>query len=434
MSSSFSNRRFATRRARLGLCAALVTTVLALARCSNTSEGATDLPDGSTAVRPIWGDNPMGLEHRCRPRSRCLRPIGIVNPMGLEQAPILSAMHVERSQVIDGYTFWIGTLDGQPVVNVGSGEIDPTMELATYILIKNFNPRMTILSGTAGSQNPDINVGDVVVSGYVVNKSSIHYQSGGRQEPYQGVQIPLTDKSKIDGAIINGYGAAYPNPENAANYGSGPLANDTQLPFVSALVSPRQLTDLAGKCECLGTTSAAIATGDSSATGSINNMVWKGVIGDADTWTEPMDWLESQNALYQTDVEENEGMAFAFINAKLGVPWLIVRGISDTPWYPNAKAMVIAASQAASVARYVVSHAPQTTDTTPNTLFDLSKKSNASKFGYVVGTEADYRVTPVTKVVPGSTDNPVDKPKAWLRSQLKTFRREFKRSSGTLAD
>lgn len=434
MSSRYSNGRFAPRRARLGMGAAMVTLVLALATGSNTPEAATAPPDASRAARPIGGDYSMGLEYRCLPRSRCRRPIGIVNPMGLEQAPILSAMNVERSQVIDGYTFWIGTLDGQPVVNVGSGEIDPTMELATYILIKNFNPRMTILSGTAGSQNPDINVGDVVVSGYAVNKSSIHYSPRGTQEPYHGVQIPLTDKSKIDGAIINGYGAAYPNPENAANYGSGPLANDTRLPYVSALVSPKQLTDLAGQCECLGITSAAIATGDSSATGSINNRVWKGVIGDADTWTEPMGWLESQNALYQTDVEENEGMAFAFINAKLGIPWLIVRGVSDTPWYPNAEAMVLAATQAASVARYVVSHAPQTTDTTPNTLYDLSKKSNASKFGYVVGAEADYRVTPVTKVVPGSTDNPNEKPQAWSGSQLDTFRREFKGSSGILAD
>jgi adenosylhomocysteine nucleosidase len=82
----------------------------------------------------------------------------------------------------------------------------------------------------------------------------------------------------------------------------------------------------------LGATEISDATGDSKRTGTIPDKVIAGVIGQADVWTEPLSWIEAQNMLYQTDAEENEGNGFAFTNAQLDVPWLLVRGISDSVW------------------------------------------------------------------------------------------------------
>lgn len=67
-------------------------------------------------------------------------PIGVVDPAPSEQAAVLAAMRVQRSQVVDGYRFWIGTIDGVPVVDVGSGELDESAELATYLLEPTFIP------------------------------------------------------------------------------------------------------------------------------------------------------------------------------------------------------------------------------------------------------------------------------------------------------
>jgi adenosylhomocysteine nucleosidase len=36
--------------------------------------------------------------------------------------------------------------------------------------------------------------------------------------------------------------------------------------------------------------------------------------------------------LWPTGAEENEGSGLAFADAQLGVPWMIVRGISDSVW------------------------------------------------------------------------------------------------------
>ncbi len=69
-----------------------------------------------------------------------------------------------------------------------------------------------LLSGTAGAQNAAVNVGDVVLSGYVVDKSSIHYQLGGYQTPYNGIEIHLTDHSDIAGAVVGRVAKPYPTP------------------------------------------------------------------------------------------------------------------------------------------------------------------------------------------------------------------------------
>jgi adenosylhomocysteine nucleosidase len=326
-------------------------------------------------------------------------PIGVVDPAPQEEAPVLAAMRVQRSQVIGGYRFWVGTIDGVPVVDVGSGEIDETAELATYLLDTNFHPRLVLLSGTAGAQNAAVNVGDVVLSGFVVDKSSIHYQQGGFQTPYSGIEIHLTDHSEIAGAVISHVAKPYPDPGDARTYGAGPSTSDTKWAFVDALAGSREtLTVAQGAGPALAPTTLATATGTPQSGGTIVNKVVSGVIGQADIWTEPLDWIAAQNFLYQTDAEENEGSGFAFSNAQLGVPWLIVRGISDTPWHPQAYDGVLGSQHAATVVRYVVGHLPKKLSRAPTTMSDLSNMANARLAGYLVATKAYFGLGPVTQV------------------------------------
>ena len=312
---------------------------------------------------------------------------------------MLAAMRVQRSQVIDGYRFWVGTIDGVPVVDVGSGELDETTELATYLLDTNFHPRLVVLSGTAGAQNAAVNVGDVVLSGYVVDKSSVHYQQGGYQSPYHGIEIHLTDRSDIAGAVISGVAKPYPNPGDAPRYGAGPATSDAKWAYVDALAGSRDALAVAQAAgPALGTTTLATATGTPQTAGSIVNKVMSGVVGQAAVWTEPLSWIAAQNFLYQTDAEENEGSGFAFSNAQLGVPWLIVRGISDTPWHPQAHDSVLGSQHATGVVRHLVGHLPKQLGRTPATMSDLSTMANARLAGYLVASKAYFGVGPVTRV------------------------------------
>jgi len=329
-----------------------------------------------------------------------LGPIGIIDAFGAEQAPILAEMDVTSHVDIDGFRFWVGTIDGQPVVDVASGEVDETTELATYILDTTFKPRAVLFSGTAGAQNADVHVGDVVVSGFAVDKSSIHYYLGGYQDGYSGEEVRLTGASDVRGATIVGYGTPLPTPADAKTYGYGPPTPDKSWVYVGAYAAPLELVDVARQAsDRLGTTTIADATGDPKRTGMIDNKLVVGVVGQGDVWTEPLSWIEAQNMLYQTDAEENEASGFAFANAQLGVPWLLVRGISDSVWYPKAYDGIESSDHAAIAVRYLVDHLPATINKAPTTIADLSPIANAYQAGYLIAKRAYYQVSPVPKVV-----------------------------------
>jgi adenosylhomocysteine nucleosidase len=355
-------------------------TVVALAACL---VGAGAAASGSTNSKPSAGPP---------------APIGILSAEGTEQAPVLAAMHVTRSVVVDGYLFYVGTINGHPVVDAFSGEVDESAELAAYLLISHFHPRAMLFSGTAGAEAASINVGDVVVSGMVVDKSNLHYQLGGYQTPYEGVELHLGKGVSDAGDMTDGYEYPLPTPADAKSYGNGPsTSTNKNWVYITDFAAPRQLVKVAEQAPSLGTTTVADATGQ-KATGSIKNKVVVGVIGQAPVWTEPLSWIEAEDAVYQTDAEENEGTGFAFACAAQGVPWMLIRGISDTPWHPNAYEGVIASDHAAKVAIYVVDHLPATISRQPVTFADLSPETNARTAGYVIAQQAWYSIGPVTKV------------------------------------
>ena len=324
-------------------------------------------------------------------------PVGIVSADATEQAEILSKMHVDRRVDIEGYTYYVGTLSGQRVVDVASGEIDETAELATWILDKTFHPRATIFSGTAGAMSAAINVGDVVLSGFVVDKSNIHYHLGGYQTKYEGTEIHDVGSADIAGSIVDGYGDTYPTPKDASAYPNMPHPSDKSWVYLDALAATKQLVSTAAR-SVLGSTTEADATGDASRSGSVTNKVVIGTIGQAPVWTTPLGWIKAQNMIYQTDAEENEGTGFAFANAAAGVPWMLIRGISDSAWYPHAYDGGLACARAAQVVAFLLARLPTKVDRAPIALRDLSPIANARRAGYLIADKVFFHLGPVTKV------------------------------------
>lgn len=333
-----------------------------------------------------------------KPGRNRLAPVGIVSAVGYEQAPILAAMHVTKTVRLSGYTFYVGTIAGRPVVDVLGFEDDESAELANYLLATRFHARALVFSGTAGSQSRRVDVGDVVLSGFVADKENVHYQTGGYQSSNRGAQVHAGRGTDIAGAVIGGYGHRVPTPETAKGFGYGPSGTDQHLPYITAYAGTRQLAAIGQATPRMGTTSRANATGNPRAKGRILNRVMTGVMGQAQTWTEPLSWIAAQNFLYQSDIEENESSGFAFAAASRGIPWVMVRGVSDTPWYPNAYEGVEAARRAARVAIRIATRLPARVNRAPVRFSDLSAASNARAAGYLIADQAYYRVGAVTKV------------------------------------
>lgn len=360
--------------------------------------GLVAIGPGLVGVAPSTAAKSIGAEMN-QPR------IGIVSPMGMEQAPILAAMQGVHSVIIDGYKFYMGTIDGRAVVDVRSGEKEYAAELATTLLDVHFHLTAALLSGTAGSRNADIQVGDVVLGAYVVDKSSIHYESNGSETAYTGVEMMVTGKSLTQTSLVGGLGAVGPTPKDAKSYGSGPSATDPHYVYYTAISGSRALLQT-GMQAHLGRVTEADVTGNPKAAGTVGSHVVSGAIGSANQWTEPLIWMEDQNALFQTDAGENEGMGFAYVNAQLGVPSLVVRGISDSPWHPNAYSGVLAADRAAQVTAYIVAHMPKTSTLTATAnMTMLSPDSNARLNGYLVANRVFYGPAgTVTKIIYTDTE------------------------------
>ena len=79
-----------------------------------------------------------------------------------------------------------------------------------------------LFTGTAGAQAPSINVGDVVLSGFVIDKSDIHYRLGGYQTPYKGIEVHARGGADLRGALVAGYDNPLPTPAGAKRFGQGP--------------------------------------------------------------------------------------------------------------------------------------------------------------------------------------------------------------------
>jgi adenosylhomocysteine nucleosidase len=334
--------------------------------------------------------------------------IGIVDTYGSEQAPILAAMKVQSTMNISGFTFYLGTIDGQAVVNVRCGMQSYSAELGTYVMDTHFNLVASILSGEAGSANPYIKVGDVVVSAFVVDKQNVHYNGAAPNgTDYQGAyyQSPYTFEMMLqptsfwNSSYNLGYDEPGPTPQNAGVYNSLPVTNDTSNVFLDYLPASLGLDQIAaGAGVALSPTPLSYVTGNSNVTGTETSKVMIGVSGESNVWTEPLAWNGAQNALYQTDSEANEGMGFAFANAQSGVPWVIVRGISDSPWDPNTYQGVWANDGAANVTIYIVQHFSTVNLYRTATMGTLSPHSNAAIHGYIVADAAYYTISSVTEV------------------------------------
>ena len=89
---------------------------------------------------------------------------GIIGAMELEVATLKNLMTVRTVTAKAGMDFYDGTLDGHPVVVVrcGIGKVNAAM--CVQILADLFDVTHIINTGVAGSLNPKLDIGDILIS------------------------------------------------------------------------------------------------------------------------------------------------------------------------------------------------------------------------------------------------------------------------------
>ncbi len=94
--------------------------------------------------------------------------LGIIGAMDVELDLIRESVEVARVDTIAQRIFYSGTIDGIDCVCVKAGIGKVNAALTAEILIMNYNVDALVFTGVAGGINPQLGIGDIVISRRVI--------------------------------------------------------------------------------------------------------------------------------------------------------------------------------------------------------------------------------------------------------------------------
>ena len=107
---------------------------------------------------------------------------GIICAMQLEADGILALCENTKTETIYGMNFTTGTLRGKELTVVVCGEGKVNAAMCTTTLIDRYHPALVINSGVGGALSPLVSIGDLVVGSKAVehdmNMTPLGYQQG----------------------------------------------------------------------------------------------------------------------------------------------------------------------------------------------------------------------------------------------------------------
>ena len=95
-------------------------------------------------------------------------PIGLICAIPQELAQLRALLSDPQSEQIAHTVFDTGTIDGHDVVLAGSGMGKVNAALVTTLLADRFGCRTIVFSGVAGGLDPGLAIGDIVVADFVI--------------------------------------------------------------------------------------------------------------------------------------------------------------------------------------------------------------------------------------------------------------------------
>jgi adenosylhomocysteine nucleosidase len=219
------------------------------------------------------------------------RPIMIQGPMPIEAEKLADRLDDVKKEKSGSFVFYIGELDGYPVIVAKTGKGMENTAAATAVAIEKYNPAAIINQGTSGGHDADLHVFDIVLGKRTVNLGSLKTENlaeGEGIEPKKWIPMDLM--------ASEGSAGEDPDAENIRYF-----EGDKQL------------------------LEAANAVKDEYQKGK----VVEGTIGSADVWNNEVDRINWFHEKYGTSVEEMEGAAGAQIAKAYDIPYLGIRILSN---------------------------------------------------------------------------------------------------------
>jgi len=220
-----------------------------------------------------------------------VRPVVVQGAMDVEIRKLAGLLEHPTEQSVSGWTFWIGAVDGYPVVVSKTLKGMENAAAATALAAERYHPAAIINQGTAGGHAPDLQVFDIVLGVDSVNIGSFKTGYRGR-----GRGTDLAEWAPLDLMRSEGSAGQDPNARVMRRFqGDGGL-----------LAAARGARDQYRK-----------------------GRVVEGVIGSSEVWNSELDRIARLHDSFGTTVEEMETASAAQIAGLFQIPFLGIRVVSN---------------------------------------------------------------------------------------------------------
>ncbi len=219
------------------------------------------------------------------------RPVVVQGAMDVEIRKLAGAIENAKEEKVAGWTFWIGTVNGYPVVISKTLKGMENAAAATALAAEHYHPIAIVNQGTAGGHQPDLHVYDIVLGTYAVNLGS--FKTGYRA---RGGGSNVAEWAPLD--LMRSDGSAGQDP------------------------NARTMRRFPGDA---GLLSAAHGARDLYRKGRVVD----GVIGSSEIWNSEIDRIELFHDRFGTTAEEMETASAAQIAGLFKIPFLGIRVISN---------------------------------------------------------------------------------------------------------
>ena len=204
--------------------------------------------------------------------------IGLICAIPQELAALRATLADSQSQEAAHTVFDTGTIDGHDVVLAGSGMGKVNAALATTLLADRFGCRTVVFSGVAGGLDPALSIGDVVVADLLIQHDAGVLENE-RVRTYQPGHAPII------------------NPTDRLGYPA----------------DPELLARVKERLEGI----------------SIPNQIVYGTVLSGDQYLNCETTRDRLRRELGGQAIEMEGGAVAQVCEAFGIPWLVIRALSD---------------------------------------------------------------------------------------------------------
>ncbi len=162
--------------------------------------------------------------------------LAVISAFDAELEKLRSAAKITGTEVINGRTHYLGTLEGHDVVLLLSGYSMVNAAMTTQALFDHFAVKGVVFSGIAGGVNPDLQVGDVTVAAQWGNYQESHF---GRES------VSGFDPGRAPAEFKN-YGMMFPRSSSVPVLGAVPDKLEKRFWFPVDPEALKTATRLAG--------------------------------------------------------------------------------------------------------------------------------------------------------------------------------------------